>query len=483
MIPFGPWHPDKAGLNASVCLSAVNCIPGVNGFRPLRSPAASSSALAGECIGAAVVFDDVGAVATFAGDATDLYRLDASSVWAPVSRTSGGAYNTGSGERWQFEFSGGLVLAVTISEEPQKYLLGTSTNFEPLGGTPPKARYIATVGDFIVLAGLFQDERTVRWSGLANPEHWTPGTLSSDYQTFQNGGPVRGVVGGEVGYVFQAESVTRMTFVPGSDVIFQFDQVEGGRGLAAPYSLVKLGNDAFYLASDGFYKFSLGGGSSTPLGVGKWSRWLVGDLKSGTEGTVLGGVDPVGRYIVWAYNSNSNPNSNPNRMIIYDWALDEATTAELSVTTLAQILTKGVALEDLDAYGNLDTLPYSLDSPLWRGGSSVLGMFQDDAKLAFMSGLNLSATFVTGDGGMPGRTLIKGLRPHIDTRSITAAIAAREAEGDNVSFGPPEPMADTGVIPAWASGFVARARLVTEAGAVWEKYVGHDTVKGGAGNR
>lgn len=511
-IPFGPWHPDKAGLNSPVCLSAVNCIPAVNGFRPLRAPAASSGALgldyivdeagddildeAGaliassstpidgtECIGAAVVFDDVGAVHTFSGTATDLYKLDASLNWEPVTRTSGGAYSTGSGERWQFGFAGGLVIAVTISEEPQKYLLGTSTDFEALGGTPPQARYIATVGEFVVLAGLFEDERTVQWSGLANAEHWTAGTQSSDYQTFQNGGPIRGLVGGEVGYVFQAEAVTRMTFVPGSDVIFQFDQVEGGRGLAAPYSLVKLGNDAFYLAPDGFYKFSLGGGASQPLGVGKWSRWFIADLKAGSEPTVLGGVDPVGRFLVWAYNSNSNPSSDLNRLLIYDWALDEATTADLSVTALAQILTQGVTLDGMDSFGTIDELPYSLDSPVWRGGASLLGVFQDDAKLSFMSGGNLPATVVTSDGGTMGRTVIKGLRPHIDTRQITAAIAAREAEGDAVTFGAAEVMADTGVIATWASGFVARARYVTEQDAVWEKFVGADVIEGGVGRR
>lgn len=498
-------------MNVAACSSAVNCVPGVNGFRPLRAPAAGTGEIGTDfiaddagsyitddagsyietgvavtgitCEGAAVVFDDDGDVHTFAGDATSLYKLDATAEWLDISRTSGGNYAAGSGERWQFGFSGGLVLAVTIGVDPQKYLLGTSVNFEALGGVPPRARYIATVGEFVVLAGLFNDERTVKWSGLANPEHWTAGTQSSDYQTFQNGGPIRGVVGGEVGYVFQAETVTRMTFVPGSDAIFQFDQVEGGRGLAAPYSLVKLGNEAFYLAADGFYKFSLAGGASTPLGVGKWADWFVDDIKAGSEPTVLGGVDPVGRRIVWAYNSNDNPNAELNRILIYDWALDEATTADISVTALAQILTQGVTLDTMSAYGTLDALPYSLDSPVWRGGASLLGIFGDDARMSFLSGVNMEATLVTMDGGKEMRTHIKGVRPHIDTRDLTIAIAAREAEGDTVSFGAAEAMADTGVVPAWASGFVARARVTIAEGATWTKATGLTPVVGGIGKR
>lgn len=537
MIQFGPWHPDKAGINVPVCVSAVNCVPGVNGFRPLPGLADASGAVgtdfitddAGQyitdegnayisadatvtdyvldqdgnyitddlgsnietesrltglsCYGAAVVFDDDGDVFTFAGGSNALFKLDASSNWIDVSRTSGGNYSTGSGERWQFGFAGGLVIAVTIAVEPQKYLLNTSDNFTALGGVPPRARYIATVGEFVVLGGLASDERTVHWSGLANAEHWTPGTQSCDIQTFQNGGPIRGLVGGEVGYVFQAETVTRMTFVPGSEAIFQFDQVEGGRGLAAPYSLVKLGNEAFYLAADGFYKFSLGGGASSPLGVGKWASWFVGDIKAGTEPIVLGGVDPVGRRIVWAYNSRDNTGTTPNRLLIYDWALDEATIADVSVIALGQVLTQGVTLDTMNLYGNLDTLPFSLDSPVWRGGASLLAVFGDDSTMSFFTGPAMEATFVTADGGQGSRFVLKGVRPHVDTRSVTIEIAAREAEGDTLSYGPSEGMADTGVVPAWASGFLARARVTVAEGAVWTKITGMTDILGGVGKR
>ncbi len=497
-------------MNAAIVLEAKNCLPAVNGFRPLRSLAAATSymgedyltdgsgalisdasglyltsgaAVTSTCLGAAVVYNDDGTVFTYGGTETDLFELSALSQWLPVSRTSGGAYATGGGERWQFGFSGGLVIAVTIGEEPQKFLLGSSTNFEALGGTPPKARYIATIGEFVVLGGLDGDERTVHWSGLGNPEHWTPGTQSCDTQTFQNGGPVRGIVGGEVGYIFQAEAVTRMTFVPGSEAIFQFDQVEGGRGLAAPYSLVKIGADAYYFAPDGFYRFGLAGGASTPIGVGKWVREFMADIKPGTESTVIGGVDPVNKIIVWAYNSATALDTDLDKILIYDWTLDEATIAEVAVTAMAQSLTQGLTLDTIDSFGTSDELPFSLDSPVWRGGAALLGMFGSDSRLSYFAGNNMAATFETADGGAAARTVIKGVRPHIDTRSVSAAIAAREAEGDAVAFGADESMADTGVIPAWASGFLARARLTVAEEAVWTKITGADAVVGKIGNR
>ena len=42
MIPFGPWHPDKSGINIPAVTSAKNCIPAVNGFCPLGELAAGS---------------------------------------------------------------------------------------------------------------------------------------------------------------------------------------------------------------------------------------------------------------------------------------------------------------------------------------------------------------------------------------------------------------------------------------------------------
>jgi hypothetical protein len=528
MIPFGPWHPDKAGVNIKAVNSAINVLPDVNGFRPLPSLqegtgqvganfltdadgaliidvigthitaedggttdsylvesdgdnitdaagdylTVEGSPTASTCQGAAVVFDDDGDVYSFSGDETSLYQLDLVGEWQDVSRLSGGDYSAGSGERWQFGFAGGLVVAVTIGDVPQKFLLGTSTNFEALGGTPPQARYVATVRDFVVLGGLFGDERTIHWSGLANAEHWTPGTQSCDTQTFQNGGPVRGIVGGETGYVFQADKIQRMTYAPGSAEIFQFDEVEGGRGLAAPYSLVKLGNDAYYLASDGFYKFSLTGGGSTPLGVGKWAKWFISDIKPGTESIVIGGADPVKKILVWAYNSLDNVTSTLNRCLIYDWSIDEAATADITITTLAQIITQGITVDTMDSYGTLDELPFSLDSPAWRGGASLLGVFGTDNAMSFFNGSNMEATFETNDGQAQQRMLIKGVRPHIDTRSVSIELAPREAEGDTVAFLSSESMADTGEVPLWGSGFLARARLTVAEGASWSKITG-----------
>ncbi len=486
MIPFGPWHPDRSGINVEAVREAWNCLPAVNGYRPLASPAPATDELTGACLGAAVIIDNEGMAHTFAGDATKLYKLGNDAGWDNVSRVSGTPYSAGGSERWQFAATGQLIIATNQIDEMQKFNVTSSTNFEPLGGTPPRARYVATVRDFVFAGGIFEDELTVKWSGLANPEHWTAGTQNSGYQTFQDGGPVRGLIGGEVVYIFQANKLTRGVFEPGSDNVFRFDEVEGGRGLASPYSLVRVGSKAYYLSADGPYELDLNAGVSRPIGVGKWAQFFVGDIKGGLENLTIGGADPVRHLVAWSYAATDSNYNTRNRTLFYDWTLEEAVPCDaFDVEALAQVLTLGTTIDTMDAFGTMETLPFSLDSPFWAGGASLLGIFGPNGSRAMqvLSGPPLEARWVTNDGEDGRRRLIKGARPHVDTRAITAEVAAREAEGDAVGWGPVEVMEDTGIISTWASGWLARVRLRIPAGTTWTKLTGLDAVEGPIGAR
>lgn len=479
-------------------------VPGAAGFLPLQALAAGTAALPSVCRGAVSVLKDDGEVDTFAGTANKVFQLSATAGWDDVSEPenvlddlgntilddaasvitiAGDDYNVGAGELWKFALYGDLLIATNVNDGPQKFNITSSTSFAALGGTPPAARYIDIVREFVVLGAVFGNEKRVQWSANGNAEGWTVGASESDYQDFPNGGPVRGIIGGEVGYVMQASKVTRMTYAPGSPVIFQFDEVEGAAGLAAPHSLVRLRSEAFYLAQDGFRRMSLAGGSSQPIGTGKWAKWFQSDLKPGQALTVLGVANPIKPVVVWAYVSSTNVGTTPDRLLIYDWSLDEATYAEVSVEALVQWLSPGVTLDTMNGYGTLDTLPFSLDSPFWRGGASIMGVFGTDHKLALQSGSPMAATITTTDGQTKGRVLITGIRPAIDTAAATVAIAARERQGDAVSFGTAEGMEDTGVCPAHASGHLARAQLVVPSGSSWTVCSGLETLVAGRRGR
>lgn len=482
MIPYGPFHPDAAGTNTKAVIQAANVLPGAAGFRPFPSLVSGTTALPATCFGAASVILDSGSVATFAGTATKLYKLDATEDWDEATRVSGGDYSTVVGDRWNFDAYGSSLIAVNGTDAPQVIDFVSGTNFAALGGSPPVARYVAVIREFAVLGGLYGNEKRVQWSSNGNITAWTSGTGESDFQDIPNGGPVRGLIGGEVGYVFQAGRVTRMNYEAGTALIFRFDEIEGGVGLSGPHSLVKLRNDAFYLAPDGLRKIALGSLQSTPIGVGKFANWFLADLKAGSETTVLGAAHPVKPLIVWAYASKQNPSTSPNRLLIYDWSLDEATYADLTVEALVRWLSPGVDLDSMNSYGTLDTLPFSLDSPFWRGGAGLFGIFGTDHTLSLQAGTPIAATIVTSDGKKQGRRLITGTIPAIDASGVTVEIAARENVTQSVSFNTAESMEDTGVVPAHASGNLFRARINIPA-TTWTLAQGIETIDVAQGGR
>lgn len=486
LIPFGRFHPDADGVNAPILKVAKGVRPVAAGFAPFESPVAVGDSVGAEVRGAVSLLDSSGNVLSFAGTETDLYKLGSGGAWSDVSRTSGGDYATGSTERWRFTEYGDNIIATNGIDNIQKYTMSSSSNFEDLGGSPPKSRYLTVVRDFVVLGYLSSDAKAVRWSDLNNAEEWTiSASTLSDINSLPDGGPIQGLVGGEVGYIFQRDAVTRMTFVPGSGEIFQFDKMESGRGLFAPDSLVHNASQAYYMGVDGCYSMNLVTGVSQPLGVGKWRDWFVNDMRSGSQSLAYGALAPQKNLYMLSYVSTSSVNeTTPDRILLYDWAIDEASYIDLTSYTLSRWLSQGVDLDSMNSYGDLDSLDFSLDSDFWRGGAPLVATFGADNKISYFNGSATAAEFVTADGHDPAnRHLIKATRPHIDATDVTVEIACRERDGDAVSYNTAESMEDNGEVPAWASGYYHRARIRVPAGSSWTLAKGLETDSEAAGTR
>jgi hypothetical protein len=116
----------------------------------------------------------------------------------------------------------------------QVFDLSSDSAFSSSLGSPPQAAYITVVGRFLVLSGLLSTPYRIQWSGLNSfnaAASWTSGTNSSDFQDFPDGGIVRGVAGGEFGTIFQDQAIRRMSYIPGSTLIFQIERVTQDMGL------------------------------------------------------------------------------------------------------------------------------------------------------------------------------------------------------------------------------------------------------------
>lgn len=262
LLQFGEWRPDVADYGGQTTHTIQNVIPRGDGYGPFPSASVYTSALAATCRGAFYALKSDGSVIVFAGTETKLYQLNNTDyTWTDVSKSAGTYTALSSDAQWRFAQTGNLVFATQKNAPLQVFDLSSSTAFSDAAGSPPQAAYIDVVGRFLVLSGLLSAPYRIQWSGLNSfngSQSWTAGVNSSDYQDFPDGGIVRGVAGGEFGYIFQDQAIRRMTFVPGSPLVFQIDRIAQDMGLFAPYSIIRAGEFVFFYSGKGFYQIAPG---------------------------------------------------------------------------------------------------------------------------------------------------------------------------------------------------------------------------------
>ncbi|HEY6983868.1 hypothetical protein [Reyranella sp.] len=473
-IPFAEWRPDMPDLG-QWAREALNVVPAEESYTPFNALATATNALGARAQGAAWFRCPDGTQKMFAGDATKLYRLDGS-TWNDASRTAGGAYAPGGDGTWRFEQFGPLAVAVNGVDAPQKFDLAAGTDWTALGGAPPVGSFIANVGDFLVMAKIGAARQRVQWSAIDDCESWgsDPAT-QADFNDEPDGGDITGLVGGEYGLILQEAAIRRMTY-EGSPVVFRIDKIARDLGASIPNSVAGVADLAFFLHKSGFYMIE-GGQQVTPIGRGKVDRTLWREFDETNAFRASAAIDPVRGLYIFAYPANGSAGT-PNRLLIYNWR-----TARWSRALQAcELVYSGVAqqsrtLEQLDAFGTLETLPFSLDSSYWTGVTSLLLFGFDTAHRAgAFNGAVMPATVETaelspGDGR---RMTLRGCRPLIDGGAPALAAGVRESQQAIVSYTPFVALTGAGLAPLRRSGRYFRLRAVLAAGAAWSNLQGID---------
>lgn len=485
-IPLAEWLPDRAPLGVPVNV-ATNVIPWVDGYKPFPSFASySSNSLTAKFQGGIFARDNAANIYAYAGDATNLYALS-SAAWSSVSGggslltegadtlvteagleiTVEGDYTTASDDWWEFIQWGQTVITVNgHTDAPQVITLG-GTNFTDLGGSPPKARHIAIVRDFVVLGNINDGTSypsRVRWSGINNSASWTvSATTQADYQDLQGeGGWVQKIVGGEYGLVFQERAIWRMTYV-GSPEIFQFDMIERERGAYAPQSVVGWGNMVFFLADDGFYAM-VNGSSAVPIGDGKIDKTFLADYQTGNAHLITGAIDPVNKIVLWAYPGTGFASGSTNQILVYNWTNKKWALVTATIEGFMRYAAQGYTLDTLDTVSSsLDALTSSLDSRAYTGGATSLGAFNSSHTLGTFTGTAMAATVDTGEIELNRgqRTSVQEVRPLVDGMAATVTIGTRNLVSDSVSFGLAISQNSSGFCPARTNANFHRFRLKT----------------------
>lgn len=491
-VAFGPYAPDQGARVGGVTRHVVNAVPrtktaqGVT-YGPVSALSPISDALAGRPFGGAAGRDEDGNVKTFAADGSDIFALSGSS-WGNVSKSSG-AYTIPTDGGVEFtQFGDRIIAAMGVSDPLQSYMLSSSSAFADLAAAAPRARHIATVQDTVMVGNTFDitdgnRPGRVWWSAFNDPTNWpTPGTtaaasVQSDYQDLPNGGWVQHIapsVGGVAGTIILEKSIYRMAY-QGPPTIFGFYEVENNRGTPAPRSCVNIGSAVAYLGEQGFFIFD--GQQSIPIGDQKIDKTFFADLDQNYFHRVIAVNDPINKVVFWSYPGADNVGGRPNRLLMYNWSIGEWGYAETDTELLLQDLTAGYTVEDLDGFGTLEELPFTVDSRVWTAGRFVLSGFDADQKLSRLAGPALEATLDTQEFGGEGRIWINSIRPYVDSQSsptVSVALRTRDDAGGAVGISSFSETADNGAAHFTTSTRYARARVKVAAGETWTHAEGVD---------
>lgn len=475
LLPAGDWRPDVTDYEGQTVHDISGVIPRGDGYGPFPQFSTYSSALEGPCRGSFYALKADGSVTVFAGTATRLYQINNTNyTWTDVSK-GGVAYSglTGSAQ-WRFAQFNNLVIAVQANTPPQVFDLTSSSAFADLGGSPPQAAYIDVVGRFIVLSGLLSAPYRVQWSGLNAVTTWTSGVNSSDYQDLPDGGIVRGVAGGDQSaIIFQDQAIRRMSYVPGSPIIFQIDRIAQDKGLYAPYSIIRAGETIFFYAGQGFHKIAPGG-FPEQIGREKVDRTFLADLDKGNLQLFMGAADPKSSRVYWAYKSNNGAAGFYDKILGYDKVLDRFFPLSVTGEFLMGVSQTGLTLENLDTISaSIDAMTLTLDAYA-TAVQPEIGQFDGANRLGFFRGPNMEAFIESAEQGTDGqRIFVKGFRPVTDAVNVFGSLAIREISSA-ASVITPEVRKNsrTGRVDLRKAARYARYRDRIPAGEVWSFFAG-----------
>ena len=316
-------------------------------------------------------------------------------------QVEGGRLRDRQREAWEFAAWKNKILATNFDDNPQQITLG-ATAFADLT-TALKARHIAVVRDFVVLANTFDASRWRR--AVARAVEWvrgrdgltvSPSTLSG-YQDLKVN-KVERVFGGEYGVILQQDRVWRMTFA-GAPTVWQFDEVVPGIGVIAPGAAAQDGEVIYFLSTKGFFALERGT-QATPIGIGRVDEFIRTDLDLATSTasvrwrtrTPSGSIGPIPAPTITAGDRTASSSTTAPR------------TAGRLIDQEVELLWAGggtgISLDAAASIGdplNIDDpdADVSFDDPRWVGGAPFIAAFDETYAAGSFSGSVRDAVLTT----------------------------------------------------------------------------------------
>lgn len=354
VLPFPEYRPDVSDFNGQSTATLLNVIPRSDGYGPVKDSVGYTGALPANPRGLFMARRNDQTLAIFAGTEDKLYLLNNTTLeWDDVSLGASTYSEMPPTANWSFVQFNQKVIATHQNVVMQVFDVESDSAFSNLAGSPPQAAFLAIVNRFLVASNINGQQRRVQWSGLNAITTWTSGTNYSDYQDLPDGGAVQRVVGGEFGLIIQENTVRRMTFSPGSDIIFQIDRIATDVGTFAPWSVVESNGLIYALSLKGFVRLA-SDGSIAPIGHERVDRTFLADADQAKSNLIQAVADPANNLILWTYRDIAYAGERFSKALVYNTQVNRWSPIQLIGSSIGAIGRPGLTLEALGAINGID---------------------------------------------------------------------------------------------------------------------------------
>lgn len=314
---LGDWCPDLPKNYFKGCEEAINVIPSKNGYKSFPGYTKVSDEL--NLNSNISLFTEGEHI--FIADAYQIIHRYGTKQKVIFSDKQNMFYSK---QNWDFAIWNSFLFATNGYGAIVKFHLEKDLYTSPLitSDNRPIGKYMAVVGDFLVLGNLNdatnqKSPSMICWSAFNNPSDFDYNLHSqSDYQILPEGsGQIQAVLGGKEGLIFKEKGIFRMVYV-GGDAIWKIETVSLDYGLISPKAIIKVQGSIFFLDSKGFCQIK--GNKIINIGRDKVNNFFKKTIASKTFNTVSASILESEKCILWSFKDNDSK-SYYNRTLIYNY--------------------------------------------------------------------------------------------------------------------------------------------------------------------
>lgn len=467
-LGYGEFKPDVGGPNSGVATTADNVLPQASaaglGYGPMPGlvTATGAEALSAAPKGMISALKADGSYAVIAATDTTIEMMDSSYQWSDIEtgRTGVDELDT------SFAQFGKYVLNTNTVDGFKAYDVDAGGSNSAVSAAPA-ARQVFVTNNLVVACGVASNNRRMQSSAIGDHTNWT--TQGADGVTFPDGGAL---IGGRdmksgAAVLFQENAIRLMQFTGAGATLYTISKVADGRGAVSDRAIVAFDGMCFFVATDGIYKFSLGGGIE-PIGAEKVNRWLAGLVSASDYAKIVAAVDPF-QKVVWFQLPNIG------KLLGYDWQLNVFFTATVTTTYLSRIATPGISIDSVS--DSIDSVGQAIDSRVWSGGGLLFGALDGSYKFATFSGSSLEATLQTCDTALPQGVMVNWCTPDSDAQGSLIYLGVSDNRYTDLTWKEAATKRPSGRAGLRGFGKVFALKEVIPAGENWTFANGMDDVE------